>query len=38
MTFIGFAALALLAAATFQLLVPKTQPTEDQQSAVAANT
>jgi MFS family permease len=34
-TFIGFAALALLAAATFQLLVPSTQSTEDPQAASA---
>ena len=36
-TFIGFAALALLAAATFQLLVPSTQSTEDPQAASAVN-
>jgi MFS family permease len=37
MTFIGFAVLALLAAATFQLLVPSSQSTKDPQSALAAN-
>ena len=36
-TFIGFAALALLAAATFQLLVPSTQSKEDPQAASAVN-
>jgi MFS family permease len=38
MTFIGFAALALLAAATFQLLVPNTQSTEESRTALAVNT
>lgn len=37
MTFIGFAVLALLAAAIFQLLVPYSQPTEDPQAALAVN-
>ncbi len=36
-TFIGFAALALIAAATFQVLVPSTQSTEDPQAASAVN-
>lgn len=35
MTFIGFATLALLAAAIFQMLVPNTQSTDDQQTALA---
>lgn len=34
-TFIGFATLALLAAAIFQMLVPNTQSTDDQQTALA---
>ena len=38
MTFIGFAALALLAAAAFQLLVPSERSTENPQAAIAANT
>jgi MFS family permease len=37
-TFVGFAALALLAAATFQTLVPNTQSKEQPQSALAVNT
>jgi MFS family permease len=37
MTFIGFAALALLAAAAFQLLVPSERSTENPQPAIAAN-
>jgi len=37
LTFIGFAALALLDAATFQLLVPETQSEEASQAALAAN-
>jgi MFS family permease len=36
-TFIGFAALALIAAATFQLLVPSTESTTNPQAALAAN-
>jgi MFS family permease len=36
-TFIGFAALALTAAATFQLLVPSTESTTNPQAALAAN-
>lgn len=36
-TFIGFAVLALIAAATFQLLVPSEQSTKDPKSAIAAN-
>jgi MFS family permease len=37
MTFIGFAVLALLAAAIFQVLVPNTQSTEDAQAALAVS-
>jgi MFS family permease len=36
-TFIGFAVLALIAAATFQLLVPSTESTTNPQTALAAN-
>jgi MFS family permease len=37
MTFIGFAVLALVAAITFQLLVPNTQSTEAKQAVLAVN-
>jgi MFS family permease len=38
LTFVGFATLALLAAATFQILVPNTQTSEKPQAALAVNT
>jgi MFS family permease len=37
-TFVGFATLALLAAATFQILVPNTKTSEKPQAALAVNT